>query len=285
MYACFADACNNPNSKLRKAIQKGVRGSFYERALWRGLYHCFRFFARIFGPPRVWSRARAWREVVTCICLRLRANVGDWTIQSPSAGLSRIQISNPSKSRITFLFRLTSKKSVQLSILCNLLFASDSFQLFDILPAKIGLGLVVYTCTPAGSRKIFTAPMLYTRVHMYVWGQATRQVVVHVQDHGLWTTPIQWCVQWLFMYCTIMCSKVSYSTAILTSRAGTCFSASRIILATVHFSSWLLFAQNHACCQCRYVGLQPKLRIPRCAVQSVCRSVLALVLAAHDLPQ
>ena len=177
---------------------------------------------------------------MTCICLRLRANVGDWTIQSPSAGLSRIQISNPSKSRITFLFRLTSKKSVQLSILCNLLFASDSFQLFDILPAKIGLGLVVYTCTPAGSRKIF-------------YGSHAVHTCAHVRvrpGHAPGRGPCSgsWTVNYAH---TIMCSMTIhvlyshvaklvtqiYPTAILTSRAGTCFSASRIILATVHFSS------------------------------------------------
>ena len=55
-----------------------------------------------------------WREVVTCMSMRQRRWLDD---SIPSARLFRILINNPSKSRITFLFRFTSKMANRTCIL------------------------------------------------------------------------------------------------------------------------------------------------------------------------
>ena len=93
--------CNNPIPEWQFRI--GIRGSFYERcdAVCTTVFG-IDFFARIFGPTRAWSRT--WHEVVTCMSSRQRRWLDD---SIPSARLFRIQIRNPSKCRITFLFRFT----------------------------------------------------------------------------------------------------------------------------------------------------------------------------------
>ena len=99
--------CNNPIPEWQSRI--GMCWSFYERsdAVCTTVFG-IDFFARIFGPTGAWSRV--WREVVTCMSSRQRRWLDD---SIPSARLFRTQISNPSKSQITFLFRFTPKMAIE----------------------------------------------------------------------------------------------------------------------------------------------------------------------------